>query len=52
VSDFTTQLTTDLANAFFDTNTFAETVTYTPSGGAASSIPVIWDAPFDLLSPE
>ena len=37
-------------SAFFDTNEFAETASYTPSGGSASSISVIFDKPFQAVS--
>lgn len=39
-------------SAFFDTNEFAETASYTPFGGSASSISVIFDKPFQAVSLE
>lgn len=42
-------LTSDLA-MMFDTDVFAETVTYTPSGGSAVSIPAIFDLPFEEMA--
>lgn len=51
MSTFTDQLTTDLA-AFFNADEFAESVSYTPSGGSATAITVLWDQPWDLSSPE
>ena len=37
-------------SAFFDPDEFAETASYTPSGGSASSISVIFDKPFQAVS--
>jgi hypothetical protein len=35
-------MATDMAETVFNTSDFAETVTYTPAGGTASSINVLW----------
>lgn len=44
------QLSTDL-NVFFDTDDFAVSGTYTPSGGSATVIKVILDQPFAAVDP-
>lgn len=35
---------------FFDTGEFAESAAYTPSGGSASTISVVFDEPFQSVS--
>ena len=35
---------------FFDTGEFAESATYTPSGGSASTISVVFDEPYATVS--
>tara|TARA_R100000963_G_scaffold33993_1_gene26810 strand:- start:1782 stop:2111 length:330 start_codon:yes stop_codon:yes gene_type:complete len=35
---------------FFDSDEFAETATYTPSGGSGSAISVIFDKPYQSVS--
>ena len=47
---FKEQLTTDLS-VFFNTDEFAETITYTPSGGSPVSIPAIINRDAPLQEP-
>ena len=43
MTTFDTQLTAELASVFFNTDEFAESITYTPSGGTSKTVKMIPD---------
>lgn len=46
-----TQITSDISNVFLNTDEFAVSASYTPSGGSATAIKVIFDQPFAAVDP-
>lgn len=51
MSAFTDQLATDLATTFLNLNEFAVNAVYLPAGGAQKIIPVLFDNPWEGVSP-
>ncbi len=51
MSALTTQLATDATDCLLNTHEFAVAATYTPSGGSAASVVVLFEAPYDASNP-
>jgi len=49
MSNLTDAIQNDLDAVFFSGSGFDEAVSYTPSGGSASSINIIWDDAFETI---